>query len=202
MPPQQPQAPNQYDFILNKPQQAGVSKLGFLANLPRPALILLGIVGLLVVVILLAAAFGGGGAGGQQQMLSAAARATEIARVSGVVLQQPADSDTKALAATTQTTLTSEVQDITGYLQSNGTKVDPKTLGTYQDSSADSQMQTAAQNNNISQTYSAYLKAQLNDYSGVLSSAYKSAGPQGKQVLDNAYTSVQNLLSAPQLANP
>lgn len=200
MQPSQTPSTNQFDFILNKPQPQP-QKLGGLTNLSKPMAALIGAVVVLIIVVLASLLLKGGGSGGSQQMLVAAQQATEISRVSGIVIQQPASDDTKALAATTQTTLASEINDLTSYLESHGTKVDAKKLSALQNNDTDNQIQLAAQNNNLDSAYSSFLKQQLGEYVDSLSAAYKSASPQAKQILNSAYSSVQVLSQAPQLSS-
>jgi len=56
-------------------------------------------------------------------------------------------------------------------------------------------MQDASQNNQLDDAYKNYLKQALPKYQTELQSAYKSAGPNGKELLKDAFDSTATLLA-------
>jgi len=61
-------------------------------------------------------------------------------------------------------------------------------------------MQTATQNNQLESAYAAYLKTSLENYRNSLAGVFKKTESKTlKNLIDDAYTSVQTLLKSPQL---
>ena len=170
-------------------------------NLPKPVKIAIGVIVALIIVIVLSSILFGNKTGSYQPYLSTLARAQEITRVSALAQDDSQDQTVQNLAATVQTTLSSQQAQITAYLKSNKASFGAKQLAADSDKSADAALQTATQNNNLQSVYQAYLKQNLALYKADISAAYAKAGPQGKTVLDNAYASVQTLLASPPLSN-
>lgn len=222
MPPQQsqqqdqptlPSGPNgsldpEYNFIF---QDKKKPKFHFHVGLPSGnnfirniALIVgTGIV-LMIIIIVLANVFLGSRGVNSKQLVDVMAHAQEIARVSDLVSQQQSNADinTLNLSATTSNALNSEQAQLTSYLHSMRIKkISTKDLDVYLNKSTDTQLQTAAQNNNLSTTYYSYLKTQLAAYENSIKTAYNSSGPKAKQILQSASASTQTLLASPQLAS-
>lgn len=193
-----PSSTPQYDFILNEQQQQKQGFVNRLKSLPKPVLILLAL-GLAFLLILLLIALRGGSSQ-PQPLISAVGRAQEISRVSGLAQAQSKDADTQALAATTQATLNSDQQQITSYLGRTGTKVDPKSLLAYQDKKTDQLLTQAASENKLEQAYRSYLKNSFISYKIDLQTASKSVGKNGKSIISGSLSSVQVILSEPQLS--
>ena len=204
MPPQNTQpppapAPGQFDFMM-KDQPKPPGRVGsLLSGIPKPAkIILVAVVGLFLLVILYSLFFGGKTTNADQ-LVGVAARAQEIARVSTLVQQQSANTDTKALASTTSASLSSQQKQLVIYLKSQGIKTDTKKLASRLDKNTDAQLLAAQQNNNYDQTYFNYLKTNLAAYQNNINTVQKGVGKKAQTILSTANTSVQTLLSAPQL---
>ncbi len=202
MPPQNtqapPPAPGQFDFML-KDQPKPPGRLGsFIAWMPKPAKIALAAIGVIFIFVILYALFFGGKATDTEQLISIMARAQEIARVSTLAQQQSTSPDTKDLATTTETTLTSQKGQLQTYLKGQKVKVDAKKLAAGLDKDTDKQLATALQNNSYDQTYFSYLKTNLTSYQTALNIAYRDAGQNAQAILNSAYQSIQTLLGAPQ----
>jgi hypothetical protein len=208
MPPQTPTpisspSPNpQYDFILRDPQKPKHSfgLPGLPSNMPKPMLLLVGVVGILLIIVIFGVIFKGGG-GNSQNLIAVAGRAQEIARISTLVQQQSQDPNTQYLAATTQITLASEQYQLTTYLSKHNVKVSPAQLNAYQNKNTDTQLQTAAQNNNLGSTYDAYLKNNLATYQSDIRGAAKGASKSLLAILNSANTSAGVLLAAPEITS-
>ena len=127
------------------------------------------------------------------------ARAQEIARVSVLAQQQSTNANTKDLATTAETTLSSQKGQLQTYLLDQKVKVGAKALAARLNKDTDKQLAAALQNNNYDQTYFTYLKTNLASYRDALNIAYKDAGKNAQAILNSAYQSVQTLLTAPAL---
>ncbi len=192
-------APGQFDFMLkNQPKPPG--RFGvLLSGVPRPAKILLLVIGILFLIVLLYALFFGGKTTNTDQLTSVMASAQEISRVSALAQVQAKDTNTKDLAATTTTVLGSQKQELRSYLKSKKVKVDTKKLAARLNKNTDAKLATALQNNNYDQTYFSYLKTSLTSYQSMLNTANKTASLKVQAFLKADYASIQTLLSAPQL---
>lgn len=199
MPPV-PQSPDpNYDFILkqNQPGRRGLP----LPNLPKWAKIALAAFGAVILLIIISSLLSGRNSGSTQPIIVAMARGQEILRVTQLVQQQqtPPDQATLSLAATVSTDLSSDQQQLVAYLANNHIKASAAQLAADKDSSSDALIQSAAQNNNLDQTYVAYLQQNLSRYESDLQTAYKSAGPNGKSILQTAFSGTSTLLTTPPL---
>lgn len=192
----QPSSPTpQYDFILNGGQAPAKKPLG---SLPKPLLIVAG-AAILILIIIIWSSLSSGKSTDNTKVVEAMARAQEISRVSQLVEGQSKDSNTQALAATVQTTLSSQQAQLNSYLKDHKKKVGDKELAIYKDSGTDGQLQSAALNNSLELTYATYLKNNLAAYNSSLSTAYSSASGSLKSLLGDAYRSNQVILGSPQL---
>ena len=197
----QPKSPNpDFDFML-KDQQS--SKKGMLPslNLPKPAKIGLAVVGGIILLIIISSLLSGRNKGSTQAFVSVLARGQETLRITTLVQQQLplSDSQTKALAATVSSSLSSDQQQLTSYLAKNHTKISNAQLTADVNKSTDASLQSASQNNNLDAAYVSYLKNNLSTYETDLQTAYKAAGPNGKAILQKSFNSVNTILSSPQL---
>jgi hypothetical protein len=189
-----------YDFIYNDPPKKTSNSSFKLPGLPKPALILVGLVGVLLIVIIIAAIIPRGGLD-KQTYVAIVGRSQEINRISTAVSPQTKNTDTLSMIATTQAALTSDNNTIINFLAKNNVKVGEKDLAVYRSSTTDSQMQSASQNGTLDSTYLAYLKDQLNKYQVDLLTAYKAGDKTTKQTLTGPFNSTTALLKSPQLSS-
>lgn len=185
-----------YDFLNQQPATRG-SKFP-MPKLPRLAWII--IVGSLVTLLLLvtvALLFGGGSRTNTNPYVESLSYAQEITRVSNSVKQMSQDPNTQSIAATTSATLLSDYARINKYLADTGIKVEAKNLPSKEDKDIDSQLQEAAQSNQLPKAYSRYLNSYLTDYQSALQVAYNQAGPEGKNIIKETLDSVKVLLGTP-----
>jgi hypothetical protein len=195
--------PNQYDFILKDKPKPKKSLVPNFTNLPRVPKLAAGIGLAVIVLIVLFVLVLGGRSTGSDKMVSAIAQAQEIVRVDAVATQQAktAASATQNLIATSSAVLSSQQTELTQYLKTNKVKISKTKLNASLNKNTDTQLKAASQNNNLDSVYLSYLKNQLNNYQSALQTAYKSTGKNGKTILSKDFTSIQTLLSSPQLAS-
>ncbi len=195
-PPATPGGP--FDFITKSappaPEKTGLK----LPNLPKPVLILIGALGLLLIFIVIAVFLGSMGGVKTQAYVDIMSRSSEIVRVSDLTKSKMKDADALALLTTTTTALSSQQSQFSAYVSSTGGKVDPKLLGSYQNSETDKGLATAEQNSKLTEAYIIYLQGSLNGYLNSLNTAYSVASKRAKPIIAQSITSTKVLLSAPQ----
>lgn len=192
-----PQQPGQYDFILKDSPKPPRNYPW--SSLPKPVVLIAGVsLALMIGIVSFSALFGGRVSNGTQ-LMDLMARSQEISRVSTLAGQQASSADTKALAMTANESLSSGKQQITKYLKAHKIKIDVKKLNARLNKSTDAQLLSASQNNNYDQAYLSYLKTNLTDYNSALNTAYTGAPKELQATLKEAYSSNQQILSAPQL---
>jgi len=157
----------------------------------------------LIILIIAASSFFGARGVNSKQLVDIMARAQEISRVSNLVSQQQqnVDPNTLNLAATTSSALSSEQTQLLAYLHKARARVSTKALNFYLNKNTDTQLQTATESNNFSTTYYAYLKTNLGEYQNALKTIIPGSPPMAQAILNDALTSTQTLLAAPQLAS-
>lgn len=199
----QPQAPTpnpNLDFIMQSGQPP--KKGSRLPGLGLPKLAVRAIIGVFIIAILIVvyAVLSGGGSTSSSPFLTVLARGQEIIRVSTSVGQLATDVPTQNLAVTTEESLTSEHTQLTTYLATQKIKPSQLALSVDKNTGTDTQMQTASTNGNLNTVFAVYLKQQLQTYAASIQTAYQTAGPHGKQILSDAFNSVQVLLASPAIA--
>lgn len=192
MPPAQPNAPNpNYDFILSGNQPAK-PRFGLgLPKLPKPLSTAVVVVLVLFLLIIIYVVAFGSKSTSNAPLVSVMTRAQEIDRVSALVTQAAQDDDTKSLAATVSSTLTSEQAQLTHYTG----KLSANTLAADQNKTTDTQIQNTPPNN-LNQYYKSYLKTSLALYETSLSTAYKSAKASAKPILTSAFASTDTIVKS------
>lgn len=199
MPPAEPKSPNpDFDFMLK--DQAKARRGLPMPNLPKPAKIALAVVGVLILLIIISSLLSGRNSGSSQAFADVLARGQETIRVTQVAQQLNFQNpQTTALAATVSAAISSDSAQVTTYLAKNHIKLSSAQLAADKDSSTDASLQTASQNNNLDGAYVTYLQGALTKYEADLQTAYKSAGPNGKKLLQTVFDSASTLLSTPPL---
>jgi hypothetical protein len=196
----QPQSPNpNFDFMLKDQPQP---KRSLMPNLSKPLKIGLAVAGGIILLIIISSLLSGRKSSASQPIIGALARGQEILRVTALIQQPPLqlrDPQTQALSATVSSSLSSDRQQLISYLAKNHTKVSAVQLAADINKSTDASLQSASQNNNLDSAYVTYLKSNLGTYQTDVQTAYKSAGPNGKALLQKSFDSVNTILSSPQL---
>jgi hypothetical protein len=208
MPPkqnQQPTLPNSnpdYNFIFNNQKPQRRFSLKFSGNsLGKLALLIIGgCIVLGIVIIVLSSLFGP--KINTKQIVDIMARDEEIRRVSTIVVQKTTDLNTANLASTTSAALTSDESRLNDYLNNNKVKAPPKELVVYINKNTDGEIDSAEQNNRLSEYYNSYLKKVLTDYQTAIKTAYDGTnGTKIRSELQEISDSTKTILSAPQLAS-
>jgi hypothetical protein len=196
----QPQSPNpNFDFMLKDQPKP---KRSLMPNLSKPLKIGLAVTGGIILLIIISSLLSGRNNGASQPIIGALARGQEILRVTALLQQPPLqlrDPQTQALSATVSSSLSSDQQQLVSYLAKNHTKVNTVQLAADVNKSTDASLQSASQNNNLDSAYITYLKSNLGTYQTDIQTAYKSAGSNGKALLQKSFDSVNTILSSPQL---
>jgi hypothetical protein len=136
-----------------------------------------------------------------KEILDVAAQAQEISRVSASVAEKSHDLNTANLASTASTTLNSQEIELIDYLKGNKKKANPKDLSIFLSKQTDSEVETANQNNRLSEYYYSYLKKNLGQYEASIKTAYNTAsGANLRNSLQDFSKSTQVILSTMQLA--
>lgn len=192
----QPQStPTNFDFLEeNQPPKRGLP----IPNLPKPAKIALAVVGGIIILIIVSSLLSSRNKGSAQAFAGVLSRANETLRVTALVQQQLPlqDPQTQALAATVNSAITSDKQQILSYLAKNHIKAPSTALAADTDKSTDASLQAAAQNNSLDAAYINYLKGALAKYEADLQNAYKTAGPNGQKLLSGTFESTHALLNS------
>jgi hypothetical protein len=195
----QPKSPSpDFDFMLKEqPQRRRILPM---PNLSKPVKIVLGVIIAIILLIVISSALSGRKAGKIQPFMGVLARGQETLRVTSEVQQlQLQDPQTQALAATAASALASDKQELLSYLVKNHDKVSAKALAADNDTAADANLKTAGQNNGLDSAYVTYMREALNKYENDVQAAYKTAGPNGKNLLNNISISTTTLLNSPPL---
>jgi hypothetical protein len=196
----QPTSPDpKFDFML---KQNAKPKRGLpLPALPKPAKIILAVVGGIFVLVIISSLLSSHKSGGTQPIVNVMARGQEILRVTQLTQQTLPlqDPSTQALAATVYASVSSDEAQLKSYLSKSHIKVSTAALAADTDKTTDSSLQSASQNNGLDSAYVGYLKTALAKYQTDLQTAYKVAGPNGKTILKSAFDSTTTLLASPQL---
>ncbi len=179
-------------------QQQPQNHSGRLSSLGTPAKIFIAALLVLIVVIVSAMLLNRGG-GNSQQVVDLMAQSQEIVRVSQLQEQQLQDSNTKGLAATAVTAMRSQQAEFGDILKRSNVKYGEIELAFRTNKDTDARLQTAAQNNNLDDTYTDYLKSSLSTYQSSLEQAFQATQSVSlRQALQSAYESITILLNSPQ----
>lgn len=169
-------------------------------SLPKPAFIALAVILVVILLVVISSVLSGRKAGKFQPFADVTARSQETLRVTSEAQQlQLQDSQTQVLAATVASALASDKQQIITYLEANHDKLSAKALGADNNKATDAIMQSAAQNNGLDSAYVTYVRTALSTYESDVRTAYSTAGPRGKDLLNSISVSVTTLLNSPPL---
>lgn len=167
-----------------------------MTRLPLPVLIIAAGLVLIVILIIVGTLLGSkkSSTTGLSDVLGQAQEINRISQVEGSKIQDPA---VLSLLNTVELNLTSDQMTLKKYMTAKKYAVDQKKIDSYQNSQTDTQMDTAAQNNKLDETYLTYIRSNLAIYANNLKTTYASTSDAGlKKILKDAYESVQTLLAA------
>jgi len=170
--------------------------------MPKPILLLLGAVAVLIIFVVVAVVLSSIGKDSTKAYIDIMSRSAEIVRISELAKADVKDADTLALLTTASVALSSEQSQFSSYLQTTGQTVDPKLLTAYLNTETDKGLQNAVAGGNVEETYITYLKGSLNGYLNSLKTAQKDAGAKAKPIISVAIASTEALLASPLLTSP
>jgi hypothetical protein len=189
-----------YNFIFNNEQSKKRFHLPGRNNLTKLAILVVAGGAVLGILIIALSIFFGPKIN-TKELTDVIARSEEISRVSDMIVHKSRDLNTANLATTTSTALTSNESQINAYLKKNHKIVNVKDAKIYLNKNTDSEVQSADQNNHLSEYYYSYLKKSLTDYQTALKTAYDTAsGPALKSMVQDYSLSTKTILNAGQLA--
>lgn len=190
-----PSQPNQYDFILNPNQKQKPSPFAG-GGMKKRLLIAAGAALVLIIAVSVIASFiSSAGSGPVDQLKAIAARQQEIIRVAETGGREAKSSEGRAFALTTLLSIRTDQQKLQAILTESGIKLTPQELGGKKSAATDEKLAAASANSRYDEAVTEVLTEYLNDYRGLLKTAYDSGpGPNTKAMLDKAFESATALL--------
>jgi hypothetical protein len=165
-----PGHPSQYDFITNPAKTA--KKPPLLSKNNRSGLIKLVLIVLGVLVLITAAAsmlFGGDS--NRETLLTVARKQSQIISIAESGADKAGSNQAKALALSTQLTITTDQWALINQLTKNGGKVKGKEYSSAPSSQVTSELATAERNGRFDEVFSNIIKQQLTEYQRDLQAA-------------------------------
>ena len=183
-----------YGFITN-PQSTPKRRINF-GNTPRQRIIIVGVgfILLIIIFIVLSSLFSRASNAQKDRLIELAQTQTEIIRIASLADKESSDINTRALAINTKLTLETDLQETNKFLAKRAVKLKNKTLKLKQDEKTDKTLEEAAANNQFDNTFVLLLQDQLDNYRGLVKSAYEEGGRSEKQALRQNYDELALLL--------
>lgn len=196
-------APNPYDFITNPGKPSKKPGLNGPSSMKGRLLVVVGgAVILMVLIMIVTALLSAAGQAPTKALKDLVADQQEIARVATLGAKDALDPTTRALAITTQTSLTTDQQKLIKYLEEKDTKLSKEELAAKADSDTDKALELAAANNRYDELFTEHIKKLLAAYANKLQTVYKESDNQTvKSLLEESFASASNLLGPPQATN-
>jgi flagellar basal body-associated protein FliL len=185
---------SQFDFIMNPQKPAKKSLLP--PTSPKTRLMVyisLGIIGVLLIIILASSLFGGSSSG-TEQVVTIARQQNEIIRIAEQGNKKAGSLQTKKLAAITKSTVTTDQKNTLAYLEKQKKKLKDKDLRLFQDKEVDTDLANAERNGRFDEVFSRIILEKLTEYKSTMQTAYENVGPNGKELLDRQFKSVDLIL--------
>lgn len=198
MQPQQPYgpAPNNYDFIVNPsppPKKSLIPLPTGSSMLQRIAIVGGGLVILIIIIAIFASLLSGGS--NTAPLVSIAQQQNELIRVATLGTQQATDQSAKNFAQSTELSLTTEQQQLLGYLKDHGTKVSAKQLALTQSTKTDTELAAAQAASTFDSTFEQVMQTQLSSYAQSLKTTFAgTTGVNARKLLNADYTAANLLL--------
>jgi len=191
---------NAYDFIMNPEKPSRKTNLALPKSLGLKLVVVSGgILALIVVFIIFKSLLSGGGS--YTAFIPVVQEQQELIHLtSSITPQQSLSANDLNFNATTQLSVTSSQAALLTYLKTHKVKVSTKQLNLKVSSTVDNQLTTAQTAGTFRQTYEETMLSQLNAYKLNLAQAYKTAGKNGKTLLNDDYVQAQLLINQLQQA--
>jgi hypothetical protein len=205
MPPQnpapytpQPPAPSQtpYDFMLNQtPQRGKFSMKGLGGQSLKQRLLIVG--GVVVILIIFAVILSSllGGSNDTLALIAVAQDQNELARVAGEANGEAAQQATQNLGESVQLSIASAQLQLTAYMKRTGQSTSNSQLGATKNTKTDAELTAAEAASDYDVVFTQVMQAQLNKYEQDIKTAFPTAGPKGKVILQADYDGAKLLLT-------
>lgn len=177
-----PGHPSQYDFITNPAKTA--KKPPLLSKNNRSGLIKLVLIVLGVLILITAAVsmlFGGDS--NRETLLTVARKQSQIIAIATSGADKAGSNQAKALALSTQLTITTDQWALINQLTKNGDKVKSKEYSSTPSSQVTSELATAERNGRFDEVFSNIIKQQLAEYQRDLQTANSSVSSKSAKLL-------------------
>ena len=162
MPPAQTQQ-NPYDYIIN-PGTPPKNSFANGSGKPKKIVMVAFVLGGLLLVVIGIAVFSSLTSKNYESIVGLAQRQQEIIRVSELGLKDANDPSARVYLSTVHSVTISEQNATVAFLSKKGLKVDSKILVLKKDTSTDTSLQTAKQNNTFDQVVLTKLNGEISDY--------------------------------------
>lgn len=208
MQPQQPLPPHMqnpnavepdYGFIVN-PAQAPKKKLAlFGGGSLLPKVLLIGAALLLIMIVGLTIKSVTNKPSSASYFIVVAQDQQAIIHVAAAtVAQQNVSTTTLNSAVTINATMTSALNNLSGYMKQSGITITPAQLNAKVSKVTDAQLSDAASAGTYESTYATIMNSMLQTYSKDLTTAYNhTTGPKGRTLLSTQYKDAQLLIAQP-----
>lgn len=194
--PAAPPPGNDYNFIMNPEKAKKKVAVGGFGGDPFIAKVVLLVGGALALIVVLAIAVNlfFGGKSNIDVVVGIAQREQEIIRLSGegdTALGQ----EVKNAALNTRLSVKSHQQSWVAFLSKRGRVVPPEEMNLKKDTKTDDKLKLAEETSTFDTTYTTVMVSQLENYAGLLKTAYSSTGSKTeRELLSAQYNEVQLLL--------
>jgi hypothetical protein len=161
----------------------------------RIAVVAGGAVLLIVLAVVLMSILGSAGKSQTNNYVKIAQKQAEIIRISNLGTKQAKSTSAKALAVNTRLSMESSQVQTAKILEKRGIKDKAlsKELAKAKDTKIDAELETAAKNNRIDDTFVKIMEKQLSEYQKLLNQSESGASKTEREVLKNAFTQVSTI---------
>lgn len=188
---------NPYEFILQADAKPPKEPTSFVKRL----LIAVGGIFLLFALLAVGLSIFLPDKGASEGVVAIAEQQQALSTVAGSIATTANADSVKAYALNTQLTLQTDQKALTSYITSSGTKLDEKKLAASSDSDATAKLDVAKNSPSYNTTAREVLNSALTAYALSLKKTYQeTSDPEGKAVLQQAFTNVATLLEQGKLA--
>jgi hypothetical protein len=182
-------------MLSQTPQSGKFGLKGLGGQSLKKRLIIVG--GLVVILIIFAVILSSilGGSNNTMALVAVAQDQNELARVAGEASGEAAQQTTQNLGESVQLSITSAQQQLTAYMKSTGQSASSSQLSATKNTKTDAELTAAEAASDYDVVFTQVMQSQLNNYVHDIKTAYPTAGPKGKTVLQADYGGAKLLLT-------